>query len=135
MCSNPISIHIYFYVKYGYSCIDDIGMMKLNIELVINNLRNCRKQQNMSQEELAEKAGLSKNYISELERHEKSPSLETFIKLANALGASADVLLEDVLVNGYKTHTSLLADKLEDLPPKKQREIMAVVDIMIKFNK
>lgn len=107
----------------------------MNIELVINNLRNCRKQQNMSQEELAEKAGLSKNYISELERHEKSPSLETFIKLANALGASADVLLEDVLVNGYKTHTSLLADKLEDLPPKKQREIMAVVDIMIKFNK
>jgi len=123
------------YEKYGYSCIDDIGMMKMNLELVINNLRNCRKQQNMSQEELAEKAGLSKNYISALERHEKSPSLETFIKLANALGASADVLLEDVLVNGYKTHTSLLTDKLEDLPPKKQREIMAVVDIMIKFNK
>lgn len=107
----------------------------MNVKQVINNIRECRKQKNMSQEELAERAGLSKNYISELERYEKSPSLETFIKLINALEISADVILQDTLINGYKVKSSLLAEKLENLSTEKQKEILAVVDTMIKFNK
>lgn len=107
----------------------------MSIEQVINNIRDYRKQKNISQEELAEKSGLSKNYISELERYEKSPSLETFIKLINALGISADVILQDVLVNGYKVQASLLAEKLENLPKERQKEILSVVDTMLKFGK
>ena len=51
----------------------------------------------LRQEDLAEKAGLTANYIGMVERGEKIPSLETFIKILNALGVSADMVLSDVL--------------------------------------
>ena len=66
------------------------------------NIRAARKQLDMSQEELAEKSGLSAKFIGNIERGEKAVSLDSFICIANALGASADALLGNVLVNGYK---------------------------------
>ena len=45
-------------------------------------LRAARKHANMSQEVLAFKAGYSRNYVSELERGWKSPSLRTLVNLA-----------------------------------------------------
>ena len=69
----------------------------MNLTSIGMNIRKYRKQRKLSQEQLAEKAGLSTNYIGMLERGEKTPSLETFLKIANILDVSADMLLADVL--------------------------------------
>lgn len=42
---------------------------------------------------LAEKAGLTLNYIGNVERGEKMPSLETVIRIASAFGMSGAQLL------------------------------------------
>ncbi len=47
----------------------------------------------MTQEELEEKVGLTSNYLGQIERGWKTPSLKTLVKLANELGVSVDHLL------------------------------------------
>ncbi|ACC83661.1 helix-turn-helix domain-containing protein [Nostoc punctiforme] len=51
-------------------------------------VRRRRRELDLSQEQLAERAELHRTYISNLERGELNPSLETMEKLANALNIS-----------------------------------------------
>jgi transcriptional regulator with XRE-family HTH domain len=48
-------------------------------------LRAAREEAEISQEKLAERAGLHRTYISQLERGLKSPSLDVVISLAKGL--------------------------------------------------
>lgn len=98
------------------------------------NIRKFRTEKKLRQEDLAERAGLSANYIGMVERGEKIPSLESFISIVNALGVSADMVLHDVLETGYEVKSSLLNDKLRN-PSKHDREkIFAVIETMIKHS-
>ena len=49
------------------------------------HIAELRKEQNMSQEEFAERCSLHRTYIGALERGEKSPTLNTIQKLAIGL--------------------------------------------------
>jgi transcriptional regulator with XRE-family HTH domain len=48
-------------------------------------LRELRLAAQLSQEALADLAGLHRTYISQLEREERSPSLETAMRIAEVL--------------------------------------------------
>ncbi len=52
-----------------------------------------RKKRKMTQQDLAEKAGTTQAVISRLENATVMPSMETIIKIADALGAAVDVRL------------------------------------------
>ncbi len=52
-----------------------------------NLLRLCRRV-GLSQEQLAFRSGVTRNYVGGLERGEKSPTLRTLDKLAEALDVS-----------------------------------------------
>lgn len=49
------------------------------------NLRNYRLELGLSQEKFAEKCGLHRTYISDIERFQRSISLENIQKIADAL--------------------------------------------------
>jgi len=55
-------------------------------DIVAQNLFAARSRRKVSQQEVAEKAGLSVSYISMLERGARTPPLETLEVLAKALG-------------------------------------------------
>lgn len=96
------------------------------------NLRQCRLAKKMRQEDLAEKTNLSPNYIGMIERGEKLPALDTFIDILNALDASADVVLADVLNTRYDIKTSLISEKVQKLSSKEQKTVLDIVDAVIK---
>ncbi|MEC0373565.1 helix-turn-helix domain-containing protein [Paenibacillus chibensis] len=58
-------------------------------------LREERLKLNLTQEKLAEKIDVSEAYIGQIERGERSLSLETLVKLVNQLGITVDFLLQD----------------------------------------
>ena len=100
-----------------------------------NIIKQLRKAAGLRQEDLAEKTDLTTNYIGMIERGEKIPSLETFINILNSLGVSADMVLSDVLDNGYTVKDSLLNEKLEKLVPEDRNRIYEVIDTMMKHSK
>lgn len=65
----------------------------MNIETA-NRLLQYRKQHNLSQEELAEKIGVSRQAVSKWERSEASPDTDNLISLAEVYGVSLDELLK-----------------------------------------
>ena len=78
----------------------------MKLDTIGKNIRKFREIKKLRQEDLAEKTDLTTNYIGLIERGEKIPSLETFINILNSLGVSADMVLSDVLDNGYKVKDS-----------------------------
>lgn len=60
----------------------------------MKNLVIFRKAKRWSQKKLAEKAGISQTYISELEAEKKQPTIPIVEKLASALGVSISKLLD-----------------------------------------
>jgi transcriptional regulator with XRE-family HTH domain len=57
------------------------------------NLRRLRTEVGLSQEELADRAGVHRTYISSVERAQRNVSLENIFGLAAALGVDARDLL------------------------------------------
>lgn len=53
-----------------------------------NKIRELRLKQDISQEELAFRASLSKNYISDVERGTRNISLQAISKIAKGFGVS-----------------------------------------------
>jgi transcriptional regulator with XRE-family HTH domain len=58
-------------------------------------LRRLRTEQDISQEELADLAGLHRTYIGSVERSERNISIDNIAKLASALHVSISKLLGD----------------------------------------
>jgi transcriptional regulator with XRE-family HTH domain len=56
-------------------------------------VREARAARQLSQEELSLRTGVHRNYIGGIERAERSPSVVTIAKLADALGVSLSELV------------------------------------------
>src|SRR5699024_5663085 len=112
-----------------------IGGAAMRLKSIGKNIRKYRLMKKLRQEDLAEKADLSINYVGAIERGEKTPSLESLIAIINALGVSADMILADVLDNGYVVKDSLLAQKLDKLSAEDRSRIYDVIDTLIRHAK
>ena len=66
----------------------------MNIEIA-NRLQKLRKENGYSQEELADKLGISRQAVSKWERAESSPDTDNLIVLARLYNVSLDDLLKD----------------------------------------
>ncbi len=99
------------------------------------NIRRKRLERNWRQDDLAELAGLSGSYIGMVERGEKMPKLETFIKIANVLEVSADELLSGVIKNGYKVRFSEYSEKIGQISKDRQKMVYGIIDVILQEEK
>lgn len=56
-------------------------------------IKEIRETKGLTQDQLAEKAGISKGFLSDVEHNNKNLSSQGLLRIANALGASVDYLL------------------------------------------
>jgi len=61
---------------------------------IAGNIKKIRKQRKMTLQELAERTGLTKGYLSKIERSQKAPPYSTLNKLAGALGIEVTDILK-----------------------------------------
>jgi transcriptional regulator with XRE-family HTH domain len=64
-------------------------------QLLATNLRNLRHAAGMSQEELADRAQVNRNYVGMIERCENAASVDVIGQLADALDVPASDLLKE----------------------------------------
>lgn len=69
----------------------------LNLKMLGKKVREERLKKDMTQFALAEEVGVSQNFLGDVERGLKAPSITTSIRLANVLEISLDVLFTDSL--------------------------------------
>ena len=62
-------------------------------------IRRRREAQNLSQEELAERSGLHRNYIGGIERGERNFGIKTIFKLSRGLRAQPTDLLRSCRID------------------------------------
>jgi len=55
-----------------------------------------RQEKELSQEALAERAGLNRTYLSDIERGVRNPGIKNVARLAKALGVSTARLVEEL---------------------------------------
>ena len=65
-------------------------------EIFGSNVRSLRLELGLSQEELANRTGLHRTYVSSVERGQRNISLDGIRRLAEQLGVSASDLLRGV---------------------------------------
>ena len=94
-------------------------------------IKEQRKKNKLTQEQLSEKLGMSKNHLSAIDRGVYRVQIETLVMIINCLGCTADDLFCDVIDTGYKIRSSRLSEKIAMLPPEEQNRILAVVDTLV----
>ncbi len=63
------------------------------MNIIGKRLHNCRKEEGLTQAQLAQKLSTTQSTIGKYERGELQPNLETLLQICKILNVSADYLL------------------------------------------
>ena len=112
-------------------------MMNVNFKLIGKRIQEVRKQQTMTQAELATLTDMSDSYISCIETAKKQASLESLIRISNALGITVDELLSGNQLHNptdYQTDIDLLMEDCSLLERRFIYELISVAKYIIRNN-
>lgn len=98
-------------------------------------MKQRREELGLTQEQFAEKLGLTTNYISTLERGASFPRCENLILILNGLETSADAIFCDVLTHSKDYKASILSEQIEQLPTEEQQRILDIVELTLTIIK
>ena len=90
-------------------------------------IKAARERVHLTQEQLAEIVDISPTHMSVIERGVKTPKLDTFVRIANALGVSTDALLQDVVMPANESILAELSVRIGRLPQKDQERILNAI--------
>ena len=90
-------------------------------------IKAARERVHLTEEQLAEIIDISPTHMSVIERGVKTPKLDTFVRIANALGVSTDALLQDVVVPANESILAELSVRIGRLPQKDQERILNAI--------
>ena len=85
-------------------------------------------QKKLTQEQLAERAGISTSFLGHIERGTRKASLDTVIRLCNALKVSPSILLQDSL------DSDLLGDRNQSLSDDQRKLLREISNRIIEYN-
>lgn len=96
----------------------------MDTKAIGQRIKKAREAAGITQDELAKVVDCSTKHIGALERGIKTPSLDMLVTIANTLGASADLLLQDVLEKPVDSLASELAAAVAPLSEQMQNRVL-----------
>jgi len=94
-------------------------------------IREERRKQNLTQEQLADKVSVTYSYIGQVERGERGISLETLINVSNCLGVTVDFLLANYIDNEDEYLRQLWIRLVKNRSEKEQDMIINAVKAIV----
>ena len=93
-------------------------------------IKKLRKQQNISQEKLADRADLTQQHISRIEQGTNTPSIETLIKLSEALRVSIEVII-NTNSKGMDRRDLIILEKIKLLNEGNRNKVLGYIDALL----
>ena len=93
--------------------------------------QECRLKNNLTQNQVAELAGMEPRYISQIERGLSKGSIDTLLKLCNAYNITTDVVLYDLLEDSTKKITNSYENKYKRLSKRDKEVVNNLIDYLI----
>ena len=106
----------------------------VDMKIIGMNIRKERKRQLLTIEQLAEKAGITDNFLGKIERGDGTPSFPTLDSIACALNVSIDFLKGNTKYNKeYKFINSII--EVNQLSDDKKEMFIDFISTNIKYFK
>lgn len=95
-----------------------------------HKIKEIRKKRGMTQEELAWKSGISLNFIGQIERGQKQPSIKTLKKISDMLEVAPSVFFEKITYVPPKE--DLVVKKIQSLLKEGSEEDKKIIYRIVK---
>ncbi len=97
-------------------------------------LRKFRLKNKLTQEDLAEKLGISLKYISRIENGNNGVKTENLIKYMNLLGITPNVIFKPFITNKEIIENIKISEKIDKLSKDKKEFIESVIKLLEELN-
>ena len=104
----------------------------MNARIFGANIHKYRIAKGLTQDCAAEMCGLTTNYFRQIELGNKVPRLETFLRIAEVLEVSTDLLFAGNFSWASQGLSNELYNRIEELPANQQEFILSTVDSMVE---
>lgn len=109
-------------------------MLQIDYTAIGKRISTIRKKQKLSQNQLAEKADISNNYLSHIETSRSIPSLETLMSICSALDTTPDTLLLGTQKNNKSYLNDDITNILNSCTNEQKQLILDFAHLLIKNN-
>lgn len=102
----------------------------MDYRLLGQRIREERLKLNLTQEQLAENIDISNSYMGQIERGERSLSLDTLINLVNKLGVTVDYILQGYVSSDSDKFKEQINQLMHNRSEKQRQMALDVLKIM-----
>lgn len=104
-------------------------------KLVGNRIREFRLSKDISQEELAHRANMNTAHVGQIERGEKSATIDSLDKIVNAIGITFEELFKFDYkpVNLEEPVIDKIVSYLKVLTPEQQQDMYSTIKMLIRW--
>jgi len=97
-------------------------------------IKRLRSRKGISQEDLAEKAGVSAGNVSDIETKDRTPRLETLDKIAKVLETTSEAILKEAgaMPAEEPEEVTVLTSRIRELDERDRRIVQRLVDELLE---
>ena len=108
--------------------------MQINYDEIGSRIYGRRKELRLTQEAVTNLTDISTNQLSNIENHRSIPTIETILKLCEALRVTPDFFLLGVVKESDTAHINAISQKAMLCNEKQQKLIYEFISLLIKEN-
>lgn len=106
-------------------------MLVFDFHTIGNKLLSFRKQAGMTQEEVAEKAGLSSRTYADIERGSVNMRIETILRICNVLHITPDAILTEEQFS-LDIQQETIMQRLNACSPQNRETALKLLDVYLE---
>lgn len=95
-----------------------------------DRIREIREELRITQYQLAERSGLSKGFLSDVENNKRNIGSQNLLKIANVLGASVDYLLRGEVTEPSGTEPVVIPPELSQAAEELELSYAATIELL-----